>query len=264
MSTRTSALLVVICLCAALGATAVDRGRITGVVVDTAGLPKAGVTVQLTGPLTRRALTNPRGEFAFDVLPPGTYQLSFVLTGFSAASQTAAVRVGATTTIKAQLSPATARQRADLTLLALDAPARSIAGKASASPAPPATFDLRGRFAGPFNTEAYDHIDENPVPSRRGGSAVDVLDRRRHRVIRQRAALPQRRAAAARRRGAHRRAGQLFPLRLSAAELPNEPFSVTTELAECPWNPKHRLALIGLQGREMPTNGACRLAIWCS
>ncbi len=29
------------------------------------------------------------------------------------------------------------------------------------------------------------------------------------------------------------------------------PFSITTELAECPWNPTHRLALIGLQGREI-------------
>ena len=31
----------------------------------------------------------------------------------------------------------------------------------------------------------------------------------------------------------------------------NEPFSITTELAPCPWNPRHRLALIGLQGREL-------------
>src|SRR4029453_16195249 len=30
-----------------------------------------------------------------------------------------------------------------------------------------------------------------------------------------------------------------------------QPFSITTELADCPWNPKHRLALIGLQGREL-------------
>jgi Ca-activated chloride channel homolog len=30
------------------------------------------------------------------------------------------------------------------------------------------------------------------------------------------------------------------------------PFSITTELAEAPWNPKHRLALIGLQGRDLP------------
>ena len=35
---------------------------------------------------------------------------------------------------------------------------------------------------------------------------------------------------------------------------PNDdaPFSSDTELAEAPWNPKHRLALIGLQGREIP------------
>jgi len=29
------------------------------------------------------------------------------------------------------------------------------------------------------------------------------------------------------------------------------PFSVTTELTDCPWNTKHQLALIGLQGRKM-------------
>ena len=29
------------------------------------------------------------------------------------------------------------------------------------------------------------------------------------------------------------------------------PFSITTELVESPWNPKHRLVLVGLQGREI-------------
>ena len=29
------------------------------------------------------------------------------------------------------------------------------------------------------------------------------------------------------------------------------PFSVTTEVSTCPWNPRHRLALIGLQARRM-------------
>jgi len=31
------------------------------------------------------------------------------------------------------------------------------------------------------------------------------------------------------------------------------PFSVNTELAECPWNQQHRLLLIGLQGRQIET-----------
>ena len=32
-----------------------------------------------------------------------------------------------------------------------------------------------------------------------------------------------------------------------------QPFSVTTEVASCPWNERHRLLLIGLQGRRMKT-----------
>lgn len=31
------------------------------------------------------------------------------------------------------------------------------------------------------------------------------------------------------------------------------PFSINTEIAECPWNKSHRLALIGLQGKIIPT-----------
>lgn len=30
-----------------------------------------------------------------------------------------------------------------------------------------------------------------------------------------------------------------------------QPFSITTELADCPWNAKHRLALVGLKGHEI-------------
>jgi Ca-activated chloride channel homolog len=33
----------------------------------------------------------------------------------------------------------------------------------------------------------------------------------------------------------------------------NAPFSITTELAACPWNDKHKLMLIGLQGERMET-----------
>jgi Ca-activated chloride channel homolog len=31
------------------------------------------------------------------------------------------------------------------------------------------------------------------------------------------------------------------------------PFSVTTEVSQAPWNPKHRLLLVGLQGKHLPT-----------
>ena len=32
----------------------------------------------------------------------------------------------------------------------------------------------------------------------------------------------------------------------------NAPFSLSTEIANCPWNVKHKLALIGLQGKKIP------------
>jgi Ca-activated chloride channel family protein len=32
----------------------------------------------------------------------------------------------------------------------------------------------------------------------------------------------------------------------------DDPFTVNTELSECPWNPQHRLVHIGLQGKEIP------------
>ncbi|MBC7828408.1 MAG: von Willebrand factor type A domain-containing protein [Chitinophagaceae bacterium] len=33
----------------------------------------------------------------------------------------------------------------------------------------------------------------------------------------------------------------------------NDPFSINTEISECPWNTKHKLVVIGLQGKKIPT-----------
>ena len=34
----------------------------------------------------------------------------------------------------------------------------------------------------------------------------------------------------------------------------NDPFSINTELSDCPWNPQNKLLLIGLQGKKIPTD----------
>jgi Ca-activated chloride channel family protein len=34
----------------------------------------------------------------------------------------------------------------------------------------------------------------------------------------------------------------------------DDPFSIQTEIAECPWNKDHRLVLVGLQGKKIPVN----------
>lgn len=33
-----------------------------------------------------------------------------------------------------------------------------------------------------------------------------------------------------------------------------DPFSINTEMSDCPWNPQHKLVLIGLQGKKIPTD----------
>ena len=66
------------------------------------------------------------------------------------------------------------------------------------------------------DTEAYDRDRREPVPPRRRPSALDLLDRRRHRVVRERAAVPQRGPPAARRRRPRRGADQLLPASTTA------------------------------------------------
>jgi hypothetical protein len=62
-----------------------ETGAIRGVVTDDQAAPLPGVNVTLSGPNlmgTRAAVTDATGEFRFPAIPPGEYQLKFVLQGF--------------------------------------------------------------------------------------------------------------------------------------------------------------------------------------
>jgi len=43
----------------------------------------------------------------------------------------------------------------------------------------------------------------------------------------------------------------------------DEPFSITTEIGQCPWNPENKLMLVGLQTKSSPRN-SCLQATWFS
>ena len=97
-----------------------------------------------------------------------------------------------------------------------------------------AAVSLLGQLAGAWRpctaarrrVPAADEHRALPAPRRQSGAArrraagLDVLDRRRHRRVRQRAPLPQRRPAAAAGRGARRGDDQLLRLSLRAAGEP--------------------------------------------
>jgi Ca-activated chloride channel family protein len=110
----------------------------------------------------------------------------------------------------------------------------------------------RGAVAGvaDFNTETYDHVEDNRFhrvdadPLSTFSVDVDTASYANVRRFLADGALPP--------AGAVRTEELINYFHFAYPQPANDdPFSITTELAACPWNPKHRLALIGLQGRAV-------------
>ena len=123
---------------------------------------------------------------------------------------------------------------------------RQIAGSATAL----ALTDSAVREASPFNTEAYDHIEENRFhrvdadPLSTFSIDVDTASYANVRRFLTDGGLPP--------AGAVRTEELINYFRFTYPQpSDHKPFSITTELSACPWNPTHRLALIGLQGRAL-------------
>jgi Ca-activated chloride channel family protein len=102
----------------------------------------------------------------------------------------------------------------------------------------------------PFNTESYDHVDENPFrrvdadPLSTFSIDVDTASYANVRRFLTDGALPP--------AGAVRIEEMINYFRFDYPQPSGgAPFSITTELTMAPWNPRHRLALIGLQGRAI-------------
>jgi hypothetical protein len=101
-----------------------------------------------------------------------------------------------------------------------------------------------------FNTEAYDRIHDNPFlasttnPLSTFSIDVDTAAYANVRRFLASGRMPPRDAV---------RIEELVNYFRYDSPPPRgeEPFSVTTELAACPWKPEHRLVLVGLQGRTI-------------
>src|SRR2546428_13243711 len=72
---------------APVSAQGTSSATIAGVVTDTSGAVLPGVTVEASSPVliekVRSAVTDERGEYRIIELIPGTYTVTFTLTGFS-------------------------------------------------------------------------------------------------------------------------------------------------------------------------------------
>ena len=256
MRTRMWASVVVVLagLLSALLVAQVDLGALHGTVVDATGLPIPGASVTITGPEKRTTVTDSRGEFSFVKLRSGDYEVVTSLTGFGTSRTKASVgpgrieRVAITLTVGALTESVSVV--AESRVLDANASAHRLVGGVPGGVVSGAIDGLPGRYNRAFNTEAYDYIDENrfrrvevdPLST----FSIDV-DTASYANVRRFLTTGTRPPA-----GAVRTEELINYFRFDYPQPSrDEPFSITTELVSSPWNPRHKLALIGLQGREL-------------
>ena len=101
-----------------------------------------------------------------------------------------------------------------------------------------------------FDREAYRHLPETGFHRVSVASALDVLHRRRHGVVRQHAPLPHEGTLPPKDAVRIEEMVNYFRYDYPPPDGDAARSRVTTEVAACPWNAEHRLVRIGLQGRE--------------
>src|SRR6476661_11247152 len=95
---RSSRAFLVVALCLGVPAAAFAQASIVGTVRDASGAVLPGVTVEASSPAliekTRSVVTNSVGQYSIADLRPGTYTVSFSLSGFSAVRRDGIVLTG--------------------------------------------------------------------------------------------------------------------------------------------------------------------------
>jgi Ca-activated chloride channel family protein len=208
-------------------------GTVRGTVWDSSGAVLPGVTVTMSraGASNRTAVTNEKGEFLFEAVTPGRYDVTATLAGFE--TQRLVVTV-----------------QSVVSTLSIVLRVGQIAETITVSGEVPAVQTSRATRAGRFNTETYDHIVDNKWFSakRRPLSTfsidVDTASYSNVRRFLNNGERPPKDAV---------RIEELINYFSYAYPEPKDgkPFSITTAIGECPWNARHRLALIGLQARHL-------------
>ena len=216
---RMIALAAAVCLAVLVGvvpAAQTAAGTLTGSVKDPRGAAMAGVTVQIAarGSAPRRVLTDARGEFTFQGLAAGDYTLTATLAGFtpfttvvSVSAKPARVAIVLQVSELAKHSQRHPRPRSRMSRPIVRSAETPRARRTGAGAAAVGDGTPGRRVPSPASVSAetaLQHRDLRPhrrqrVPARHAGSAVHVLDRRRHRVVLQRAPLPERRGSCRRR-----------------------------------------------------------------
>ena len=262
MRARVSVLLVLVCLATAL-MVAQEHGTIIVKVTDAAGAVIPGATVTVTGLQRRTCTSDQRGDCPFLGMMPGSYRIEVALTGFATYVRTITLSSGQTLRLSVPLSVGSLQETVTVTGETPVVETRR-RGKVAASPAAPpspsapAVGYSPGHVSGyePYyrapraNRESYDDAGDNPFrsvsadPLSTFSIDVDTASYANMRRFLNSGSLPPTEAI---------RIEEMINYFHYSYPQPrgDQPFSITTELAVAPWNTQHRLALIGLQGRDI-------------
>ena len=256
---------------------------LSGTIVDPSGGPIPGATVELTagGRTVATTVTAADGGFRFADVAAGTYGVNVSLAGFRQTRTTVVVGTTALRPIRLTLLVGSITETVEVTSDATSIPGGVVGGVAGGRPAapPPATAPVesvavtggaggRGsaysagktvdgviRGALPYPVvdpgETYGAIDENKFrratdqPLSTFSIDVDTASYANVRRFLNEGRLPPADAV---------RVEELINYFHFdyADQTQGAPFGLTTELAPCPWNSRHKLALIGLQARRAP------------
>jgi len=226
-------------------------GIVRGTVKDPSGGVLPGATVRLSHApdADRTTVTDAKGEFSFVALPPGPYTITVALSGFTQVTRQLAVQAGAVVRLSLELRVGGLEES-----VAVTAASPTINTSTSALRYGGVVGGLAGGLAGPpppaFNTEAYDRISDNQwhnaasSPLSTFSADVDTASYSNVRRFLNLGQAPPKDAV---------RIEELINYFSFNYPDPRDgkPFSVTTAIGDCPWNPKHRLALVGLQARRI-------------
>ena len=277
MRTRVNAVVAIVSVVVVTAVTTIAQstGQIAGTVRDSAGAVIPGVVVEVTSPAlierVRSTATDSNGRFRIIGLPAGTYTITFSLDGFMKQQRSGiAVTSGSTAPVNVTM---TVGNLAETVTVTGESPRvdrqnarqkRSVEGEQTrpapqgmTPPSTPAAGVGRGSYAPgvqggvtvPYSNESYDSVEENGIrrvdrqPLSTFSIDVDTASYSNVRRFLSQGSLPPADAV---------RIEELvnyFSFDYPQPRGP-EPFSITTELSACPWNPSHRLALIGIQGRK--------------
>ena len=252
-----------------------STGFVAGSVTDESGNPLANASVIIVG-TARTTLTDPHGQYLIDSVVPGRYDIRAATIGYRAVrKQGVTVRAGDTTRVDFTLT-ATTTELAELTVSASApvAPRDEVTTKQRLSesyvsrlpvdridqPLAASGAILRGgrpasrvpRPASYWNTEEYSRITDNrflpALTNPLSTFSIDV-DRASYSNVRRFLHAGQRPPADA------VRIEELVNYFTYDYAEPDgrDPFSIAADAAPAPWNPRHQLVRIGIQGRRYQT-----------